>query len=167
MSNLTWITGAGTGIGEALARRLAADGHMVFASGRRLEPLAELARKQAGITPLAVDVTDRAAIAKAVSGMGEIHTAILCAGTHAPTPARSFDAGDDVVAKTDLFVECAGPRQHFAGDQIHQQHDDGRGAHVHRKSCIALTGDKWKQRLMRVRHGDFKCLANLRPMFDA
>ena len=93
MSKRTWITGAGSGIGEALARRLAADGHMVFASGRRLEPLTVLARRHAGITPLAVDVTDRAAIAKAVSGMGTLDTAILCAGTHAPTPARSFDAG--------------------------------------------------------------------------
>jgi NAD(P)-dependent dehydrogenase (short-subunit alcohol dehydrogenase family) len=93
MSNRTWITGAGTGIGEALARRLAAEGHIVFASGRRLEPLADLARRQAGITPLSVDVTDRAAVAKAVSGMGGVDTAILCAGIHTPTPGRSFDAG--------------------------------------------------------------------------
>jgi NADP-dependent 3-hydroxy acid dehydrogenase YdfG len=84
MSNRTWITGAGTGIGEALARRLAAHGHTVFASGRRLEPLADLARRQAGIMPLAVDVTDRAAIARAVSGLGVIDTAILCAGIHTP-----------------------------------------------------------------------------------
>ncbi|PKU22267.1 SDR family NAD(P)-dependent oxidoreductase [Telmatospirillum siberiense] len=87
-----WLTGAGTGIGEALARRLAADGHTVIASGRRLEPLAELARRQPGITPLAVDVTDRAAITEVVSGMGGVDTAILCAGIHTPTPARSFDA---------------------------------------------------------------------------
>ncbi|KIL97274.1 Oxidoreductase short-chain dehydrogenase/reductase family [Paramagnetospirillum magnetotacticum MS-1] len=93
MMTRTWITGAGSGIGAALARRLATDGHMVFASGRRLAPLAELARAQAGIMPLAVDVTDRAAIARAVSGLGVIDTAILCAGIHTPTPARSFDAG--------------------------------------------------------------------------
>ncbi|OAN52385.1 oxidoreductase [Paramagnetospirillum marisnigri] len=92
MMTRTWITGAGSGIGEALALRLAAEGHSVIASGRRLEPLTELAGRGPGITPLAVDVTDRAAVQAAVSAMGTIDTAILCAGIHTPTPARSFDA---------------------------------------------------------------------------
>ena len=92
MSKRIWITGAGSGIGEALALRLAAEGHTVIASGRRIEPLENLARRQAGIIPLAVDVSDHGAIVRAVTGMGGVDTAILCAGIHTPTPARSFDA---------------------------------------------------------------------------
>lgn len=92
MTARAWITGAGSGIGEALALRLAAEGHSVIASGRRLEPLMNLAGRGSGITPLAVDVTDRAAVHAAVAEMGTVDTAVLCAGTHTPTPARDFDA---------------------------------------------------------------------------
>jgi hypothetical protein len=80
---------------------------------------------------------------------------------------RGLDARDDIVAKTDLFVECAGPRQHFARDKIHEQHNYGGGAHVHGKRGVAPAGHKRKQRLMRVRNGDLKRLAELRPMLDA
>jgi 3-oxoacyl-[acyl-carrier protein] reductase len=51
------ITGAGTGIGRAVARRLAASGSHVTAVGRRREPLALLARDAEGlIEPFAADV---------------------------------------------------------------------------------------------------------------
>jgi benzil reductase ((S)-benzoin forming) len=43
MEILTIITGAGTGIGQALARELASRGHDVLAVGRRAEPLEETA----------------------------------------------------------------------------------------------------------------------------
>lgn len=92
MMGRIWITGAGSGIGEALALRLAAAGHAIIASGRRLEPLASLAHRHAGIDPVAVDVSDRAAVGKVVAELGRVDTAILCAGTHAPTPGREFDA---------------------------------------------------------------------------
>jgi short-subunit dehydrogenase len=92
MTATTWITGAGSGIGEALALRLAADGHQVIASGRRIEPLEALAQRQAGIIPLAVDVSDHAAVHMAVKTMAKVDTAILCAGIHTPTPAHAFDA---------------------------------------------------------------------------
>ncbi len=61
---LALVTGAGSGIGEATARRLAARGAKVICAGRRLERLQAVAASLAseGLA-LAVDVTDAAAVA--------------------------------------------------------------------------------------------------------
>lgn len=40
---IAWVTGAGSGIGEAGARALAADGHAVVLTGRRIEALDQVA----------------------------------------------------------------------------------------------------------------------------
>ncbi|MDT8911915.1 SDR family oxidoreductase [Amycolatopsis sp. PS_44_ISF1] len=62
------VTGASSGIGEATARRLAADGHHVVAGARREDRLAELAaevRADGGsIEVCRLDVTDRADFAE-------------------------------------------------------------------------------------------------------
>jgi short-subunit dehydrogenase len=54
------ITGCSTGIGRALALEFHKRGHTVYASGRRVEALQELAAK--GINVLALDVTDAKSI---------------------------------------------------------------------------------------------------------
>ena len=48
---VAWITGGGTGIGEAGAKAIASDGATVILSGRREAPLAESAEtiKAAGL----------------------------------------------------------------------------------------------------------------------
>ncbi len=73
------VSGAGTGIGRAVARKLAADGCHVTAVGRRMEPLEQLAAqagKQIGV--IAADVsTDLGAITVAT----EVASAgLACAG---------------------------------------------------------------------------------------
>ena len=50
------ITGGGSGIGAATARRLCADGWRVAVCGRRPEPLRDLARQSGA---LAVPIDDR------------------------------------------------------------------------------------------------------------
>ncbi|GAB1514055.1 SDR family oxidoreductase [Actinophytocola sp. KF-1] len=66
------VTGASSGIGQATALRLAADGHHVVIGARREERLAELAGKiRAGggsVEAVRLDVTDRADVAAFTEG---------------------------------------------------------------------------------------------------
>ena len=58
------ITGASSGIGEATAQRLLADGYLVYAAARRLERMQTLGT--AGARLLSLDLTDDASIVAAV-----------------------------------------------------------------------------------------------------
>jgi len=60
------ITGAGSGIGEAVARRFAAQGAKVGMTGRRAEPLERLAA-EIGALALPGDVTDSASVEQSIA----------------------------------------------------------------------------------------------------
>ena len=101
---VVWITGASSGIGEALARVMARDGWRVYASARRADRLEALAaeltaeRPGADLRPLVLDVTDRAATAAAVARIfeesGRLDQAVLNAGIYWPQTATAFRADD-------------------------------------------------------------------------
>lgn len=79
------VTGAGSGIGAALARRLAAQGWRVVLAGRRLEPLQEVVTeiKRSGGAAVAVpaDVTKTADVDRLVAAApAELDALIHCAG---------------------------------------------------------------------------------------
>jgi len=82
------VTGAGSGIGRAIALALAREGAQVVVAGRRREPLAETVRliEEAGGKALAVtaDVTDaadvQALVAAAVDRFGSLDVAVNNAG---------------------------------------------------------------------------------------
>jgi len=83
------VTGAGSGIGRAVAIALAGAGYAVTLAGRRVAPLKETAALAKGRTlVLAVDVTDAAAVAamvdQTVANFGRLDVLFNNAGTSAP-----------------------------------------------------------------------------------
>lgn len=93
---IAWIVGGGTGIGAAMAKRLAARGWQVAISGRRAAPLDETAMASAAIHPYPVDVTDSAAIARVTSQivekLGRIDLFIYGAAAWQPMDVGDYDA---------------------------------------------------------------------------
>lgn len=61
------VTGGGKGIGEAIARRLAADGAKVTVIGRSMEPLLAVATSLPQGQAITCDVTDEAAVVAALA----------------------------------------------------------------------------------------------------
>ena len=79
------ITGAGTGIGEACARRLAGEGHNLVLIGRRRQPLERVAGQTGGLV-LVGDAASGAAwsgfIDEIRARFGGIDALLACAGGH-------------------------------------------------------------------------------------
>jgi NAD(P)-dependent dehydrogenase (short-subunit alcohol dehydrogenase family) len=94
---LVWLVGASSGIGRALALRLAADGWRVAASARRRESLEQLVTQApAGrLQAWPLDVTQpeqvRQVVMKIEHDMGAIDIAILNAGDYQPMALEDFD----------------------------------------------------------------------------
>ena len=83
MTRCALVTGGGTGIGAAVARRLAADGYQVVVAGRRMEPLEAVAGEIGG-RAVPADCGDRlgaeAAVRGAVDAHGGLDALAWCAG---------------------------------------------------------------------------------------
>jgi NAD(P)-dependent dehydrogenase (short-subunit alcohol dehydrogenase family) len=73
-SKAVLITGCSTGIGRATAQHLAARGHTVYATARRLESIADLEAKGCKILPC--DVTDEESMQRCVAAVEEIEGAV-------------------------------------------------------------------------------------------
>lgn len=85
------VTGASTGMGAAIAERLAKRGLQVHAFARNVERLKELADRT-GAIPHAVDLTDTAAMTSAVDGLN-VDVLINCAGVS--RPGNILDSTED------------------------------------------------------------------------
>ena len=99
MSRHVLVTGAGTGIGEAISRQLHAEGYRVTLLGRRREPLAALsATLGANSHAVSGDVTDRAGIASAFATarerFGDIEILVNSAGMAPTAPFHRLDFSD-------------------------------------------------------------------------
>lgn len=96
---LVWLVGASSGIGSALALRLADAGWTVAVSARRRENLQRLAERapEGSLLVFPVDVTDAAGVRSVLAEIertaGPVEMAILNAGDYQPMSLDDFDAG--------------------------------------------------------------------------
>lgn len=67
MKNYVIVTGASSGIGEAIAKDLCVNGFTVFACARKTEDLARLSGAGKGIIPVQLDVTNEEQVHRAVN----------------------------------------------------------------------------------------------------
>lgn len=104
-----WLLGASSGMGEALARALAARGARLAISARRADQLGALARDLAGAQVLPVDATAAGALEAAretlVAAWGGIDVGIYLAGAYQP---MSIDHFDREVAQRMIEVNLVG-----------------------------------------------------------
>jgi NADP-dependent 3-hydroxy acid dehydrogenase YdfG len=87
------VTGASTGMGAAIAERLAKRGLTVHAVARNQERLEELADRT-GAVPHVVDLTDTKALAAAIDGL-KVDVLVNCAGVS--RPGNILDSSEDDV----------------------------------------------------------------------
>lgn len=97
---IVWITGAGSGIGRALAIRYLRAGAIVAGTSRRIDTLDSIPGEVRGaggkFHAMPADMTDPSAVRDVVAriedGIGPIRLAVFNAGTHIPSPGRAFRA---------------------------------------------------------------------------
>ncbi|MFG5777158.1 SDR family NAD(P)-dependent oxidoreductase [Comamonas sp. J-3] len=148
------VTGAGQGIGEAIARDLLAQGASVTVLGRRAEPLQKLVQEHPGRCQMVLaDVANaeqvQAAFAQAVAAQGAISILVNNAGQASSTPFLKMDAAhwqnmlDVNLTGTMLCIQQALPAMLQAG----------YGRIVNVASTAGLTGYAYVSAYVAAKHG--------------
>src|SRR5690554_3207977 len=75
-----FVTGAGQGIGRAVALAFAAEGAIVVAASRTLSKMADLPQRAASVEPMALDVTDGPRVREMIAAAGPVDILFNCAG---------------------------------------------------------------------------------------
>ena len=92
---VVWLVGASSGIGRATAQQLHDRGATVVVSARNAAEIEAFEASHEGSLGIALDATDRGAMARAVERIvichGRIDFALYCAGHYAPMRATAFD----------------------------------------------------------------------------
>ncbi|WP_164477819.1 SDR family oxidoreductase [Nocardioides pantholopis] len=125
------VTGAGTGIGRAVALALADRGHRVLAVGRRSEPLETLAAEAGAgvISAHALDVADEGAVSDLLASTpGRLDVVVASAGVFARGPVADL-ALDDWERQVRVNLTGAFLTLQAAVRRMRDQErlDDGRG----------------------------------------
>lgn len=153
-----FVTGAGSGIGKAIALRLASGGCAVSLAGRRVPPLENVAAEivAAGgeaITVENFDVTNaahvEAGMAKAVDRFGDIAVLVNCAGE---APSAPFEKTDLAMWSRVIAINLTGVFlvTQAAMPSIKRA---GRGRIVNIASTAGLTGYPYVSAYCASKHG--------------
>jgi 3-oxoacyl-[acyl-carrier protein] reductase len=138
------VTGAGAGIGAAVARRLAADGAIVVAVDQDADAAesvaAEIDSSGARAVGVGADVTDTHAVLAAMqvaAGLGDaVHIAVNNAGIIRPAMLKEMD---EVRFRAVLDVHLMGTFHVLKAALAHLP-DDGRGRIINSTSAAGLVG---------------------------
>ena len=111
---LVFVTGAASGIGAAVAERLAAAGGRIIAADRRLQPAEALAARIGG-TAVALDIAEEAMVRDVVATVEASHGAI------------------------DILVNCAGVLQNLAPPEALSMEHWDRITNIHQRGTYLVT----------------------------
>lgn len=143
-NKVAWITGAGSGIGQAAAAALAAEGAIVVLTGRRAAPLEETARLIGAAAKVKTgDVTDAKRMAEVAAEIGtefgRLDIVVNNAGINIPDRrwAELTPAGIDAVISTNLIsvFYCV-----IAALPLMRQGKDGLFIHVGSRAARVWDG---------------------------
>jgi 3-hydroxybutyrate dehydrogenase len=140
------VTGAASGIGAAMARRLAADGAAVLAVDRDEAGLAELTRATAGVEALPCDLSDLAA----VDGLpADVDVLVNNAGLQHIAPIPEFDPDRFSLV---LRVMLEAPFR-LARRTLPHMYARGWGRVVNVSSVHGLRASPFKSAYVAAKHG--------------
>jgi rhamnulose-1-phosphate aldolase/alcohol dehydrogenase len=170
-TRIAFVTGGGSGIGKAIAHRLAAEGACVIVADRDAESAAAVAAELGSAdvaVPVTVDVTDAAAVAAAVDAaalaFGGVDLVVNNAGLSISKPLletteADWDLQHDVMAKGSFLVSRAAAKamlpQGMGGDIIYIASKNGVFAGPNNVAYGAAKADQAHQvRLLAAELGE-------------
>jgi 3-oxoacyl-[acyl-carrier protein] reductase len=129
------VTGAGAGIGAAVARRLASEGARVVVVDRDGDAASAVAAEIGGIGA-AADVSDRASVAAVFIDLDALHIVVNNAGNSRPA---MFHKMDEAAFRSVLDVHLVGTFN-VSQEALRLLPDDGRGRIINSTSAAGLVG---------------------------
>lgn len=149
------VTGAGRGLGAAIADRIVAEGGTVYGTSRDLETAEQIAQRY-GTIPVIMDMRSmdsiEEAMAKVTADAGQVDLLVNNAGVNAPQPAIEVDPDTwDLVQETNV-------RGTFFTSQAFAKHVI---AHGHPASIVMITSQAGIVAIEdRATYGSSKAAAN-------